>query len=90
MKDEMHILCSSSRSEKAGKVLVVVGEPMHGVRFDMHRPDIFTVVYVGEEFKLDYEKIKWLHSDLSMIAARNVRSKDIINLLFEKIKLKVE
>ena len=88
MLDEMHILCSSSKSDLPGKLLIV-GQPIHGIRFDTHRPDTFAVVHIGEQFKLDYEKIKWIHSDLVMCADKNTRSKDLTNLLFDKIELRL-
>lgn len=88
MLDAMHILCSSSKSDLPGKLLIV-GQPIHGIRFGTHRPDTFAVVHIGEQFKLDYEKIKWIHSDLVMCADKNIRSKDLINLLFDKIELRL-
>ena len=88
MKNEMHILCSSSKSDLPGKLLIV-GQPIHGIRFGAHRPDTFAVVHIGEQFKLDYEKIKWIHSDLVMCADKNIRSKDLTNLLFDKIELRL-
>ena len=88
MKNEMHILCSSSKSDLPGKMLIV-GQPIHGIRFGIYRPDTFAVVRIGEQFKLDYEKIKWIHSDLVMCADKNIRSKDLINLLFDKIELRL-
>ena len=88
MLDAMHILCSSSKSDLPGKLLIV-GQPIHGIRFGTHRPDTFAVVHIGEQFKLDYEKIKWIHSDLVMCADKNIRSKDLTNLLFDKIKIRL-
>ena len=88
MLDAMHILCSSSKSDLPGKLLIV-GQPIHGIRFGTHRPDTFAVVHIGEQFKLDYEKIKWIHSDLVMCADKNTRSKDLTNLLFDKIELRL-
>ena len=88
MLDEMHILCSSSKSDLPGKLLIV-GQPIHGIRFSTYRPDTFAVVHIGEQFKLDYEKIKWIHSDLVMCADKNIRSKDLTNLLFDKIELRL-
>ena len=88
MLDEMHILCSSSKSDLPGKLLIV-GQPIHGIRSGTHRPDTFAVVHIGEQFKLDYENIKWIHSDLVMCADKNIRSKDLTNLLFDKIKLRL-
>ena len=43
MKNEMHILCSSSKSDLPGKLLIV-GQPIHGIRFSTYRPDTFAVV----------------------------------------------
>ena len=88
MLDAMHILCSSSKSDLPGKLLIV-GQPIHGIRFSTYRPDTFAVVHIGEQFKLDYENIKWIHSDLVMCADKNIRSKDLANLLFDKIKLRM-
>ena len=88
MLDAMYILCSSSKSDLPGKLLIV-GQPIHGIRFSTYRPDTFAVVHIGEQFKLDYEKIKWIHSDLVMCADKNIRSKDLTNLLFDKIKLRL-
>ena len=88
MLDAMHILCSSSKSDLPGKLLIV-GQPIHGIRFGTHRPDTFVVVHIGEQFKLDYEKIKWIHSDLVMCADKNIRSKELTNLLFDKIKIRL-
>ena len=89
MLDEMHILCSSSKSDLPGKLLIV-GQPIiPGIRFSIYRPDTFAVVHIGEQFKLDYEKIKWIHSDLVTCADKNIRSKDLINLLFDKIKIRL-
>ena len=88
MLDAMHILCSSSKSDLPGKLLIV-GQPIHGIRFSTYRPDTFAVVHIGEQFKLDYEKIKWIHSDLVMCADKNIRSKDLTNLLFDKIKIRL-
>ena len=88
MLDAMHILCSSSKSDLPGKLLIV-GQPIYGIRFSTYRPDTFAVVHIGEQFKLDYEKIKWIHSDLVMCADKNIRSKDLTNLLFDKIKLRL-
>ena len=89
MLDAMHILCSSSKSDLPGKLLIV-GQPIiPGIRFSTHRPDTFAVVHIGEQFKLDYEKIKWIHSDLVMCADKSIRSKDLINLLFDKIKIRL-
>lgn len=89
MLDEMHILCSSSKSDLPG-TLLIVGQPViHGIRFSTHRPDTFAVVHIGEQFKLDYEKIKWICSDLVMCADKNIRSKELINLLFDKIKMRL-
>ena len=88
MLDAMHILCSSSKSDLPGKLLIV-GQPIHGIRFSTYRPDTFAVVHIGEQFKLDYEKIKWIHSDLVMCADKNIRSKDLTNLLFDKIELRL-
>ena len=88
MLDAMHILCSSSKSDLPGKLLIV-GQPIHGIRFSTYRPDTFAVVHIGEQFKLDYENIKWIHSDLVMCADKNIRSKDLANLLFDKIKLRL-
>ena len=88
MEDEMYILCSSSKSDLPDKLLIV-GQPIHGIRFGTHRPDTFAVVHIGEQFKLDYEKIKWIHSDLVMCADKNIRSKDLTNLLFDKIKIRL-
>ena len=88
MKNEMHILCSSSKSDLPGKLLIV-GQPIRGIRFGVHRPDTFAIVRIGEQFKLDYEKIKWIHSDLVMCADKNIRSKDLTNLLFDKIELRL-
>ena len=88
MLDAMHILCSSSKSDLPGKLLIV-GQPIHGIRFSTYRPDTFAVVHIGEQFKLDYENIKWIHSDLVMCADKNIRSKDLTNLLFDKIKLRL-
>lgn len=88
MKDEIHILCSSSKSDLLGKVLMV-GQSIHGIRFGAHRPDTFAVVHIGDQFKLDYEKIKWIHSDLVMCADKSIRSKDLTNLLFNKIELRL-
>ena len=89
MTEEMHILCSSSKSDLPGKLLIVGQSIIHGIRFSTHRPDTFAVVHIGEQFKLDYEKIKWIHSDLVMCADKNIRSKDITNLLFDKIKIRL-
>ena len=88
MKNEMHILCSSSKSDLPGKLLIV-GQPIHGIRFSTHRPDTFAVVHIGEQFKLDYENIKWIHSDLVMCADKNIRSKDLTNLLFDRVKMRL-
>ena len=88
MTNEMHILCSSSKSDLPGKLLIV-GQPIHGIRFNTYRPDTFAVVHIGEQFKLDYENIKWIHSDLVMCADKNIRSKDLTNLLFDKIKIRL-
>ena len=88
MTEEMHILCSSSKSDLPGKLLIV-GQPIRGIRLGIHRPDTFNVVHIGEQFKLDYEKIKWIHSDLVMCADKNIRSKDLTNLLFDKIKIRL-
>ena len=88
MLDAMYILCSSSKSDLPGKLLIV-GQPIHGIRFSTYRPDTFAVVHIGEQFKLDYENIKWIHSDLVMCADKNIRSKDLTNLLFDKIKLRL-
>ena len=89
MTKEMHILCSSSKSDLPGKLLIV-GQPIiHGIRFGTHRPDTFAVVHIGEQFKLDYEKIKWIHSDLVMCADKNIRSKDLTNLLFDRVKMRL-
>ena len=88
MTKEMHILCSSSKSDLPGKLLIV-GQPIHGIRFSTHRPDTFAVVHIGEQFKLDYENIKWIHSDLVMCADKNIRSKDLTNLLFDRVKMRL-
>lgn len=88
MLDAMHILCSSSKSDLPGKLLIV-GQPIHGIRFSTYRPDTFAVVHIGEQFKLDYEKIKWIHSDLVMCADKNIRSKDLTNLLFDRVKMRL-
>ena len=89
MLDEMHILCSSSKSDLPGKLLIVGQPVIRGIRFSTYRPDTFAVVHIGEQFKLDYEKIKWIHSDLVMCADKNTRSKELINLLFDKIKMRL-
>ena len=88
MKDEMHILCSSSKSDLPGKVLIV-GQPIRGIRLGIHRPDTFTAIHIGDQFRLDPEKIKWLYSDLVMCADKSIRSKDLISLLFDKIELRL-
>ena len=88
MKDEMHILCSSSKSDLPGKVLIV-GQPIRGIRFGIHRPDTFTTIHIGDQFRLDPEKIKWLYSDLVVCADKSIRSKDLISLLFDKIELRL-
>ena len=88
MTKEMHILCSSSKSDLPGKMLIV-GQSIHGIRFGIYRPDTFAVVRIGEQFKLDYEKIKWIHSDLVMCADKNIRSKDLTNLLFDRVKMRL-
>lgn len=88
MENEMYILCSSSKSNITSKI-VKVGDPIHGLRFGTHRPDTFVVAYIGKQFKLDYEKIKWLHSDLAMSVDKNVNSKVLINMLFNNIQLRL-
>lgn len=88
MKDGMHILCSSSKSDLPGKVLIV-GQPIRGIRFGIYRPDTFTAIHIGDQFRLYPEKIKWLYSDLVMCADKSIRGKDLTNLLFNKIKLRL-